>query len=305
MSAARWPAGLVTPLVTPLERDVVDRDALGRVIGAQIDAGVGGLVIAGGTGEYGALSLDERMDLTTAAATLLGGRLPFIVQTGALATRDSIALTAHAKDAGAAGALVASPFGEPISWRERLRFYEQLGAAVDLPIMIYNTPPSGLLSVDQVHELAGLPNVSAIKDSSGNATFLLDLLEWAGPREFRVYVGMDSFIDLAITNGAAGSIVGTGNLIPREIVQAIQICRHRERDEAQLELLQELRAFMRFMEQSPSYVGLCKLGVSTDGIEVGDVRPPYLMPEEDEQQEFTKRLDSVRRTFSQAAIKAL
>ena len=93
MSRQDWPTGLVTALVTPMTGDGINPTATQRLIERQVQAGVGGVLVAGGTGEHGALSFDERAQLTRAVAEALDGRLPFIVQTGALATRDAVRLS--------------------------------------------------------------------------------------------------------------------------------------------------------------------------------------------------------------------
>ncbi len=302
MSAA-WPTGLVTPLVTPLADDALDREALRLLLERQVEAGAGGVVVGGGTGEHGALSLAERRELAEAVADVLAGRIPFVVQTGALATRDCVALTEHAERIGAVGSLVASPYGEPISWPERRRFYQDLDAATELPIMLYNTPPAGILTVEQVEELAALPHVSAIKDSSGDVTLHGDLLARGPDLGLAVYVGADSLFPYAIANGARGVLIGTGNLIPGELVTAIRSCT--SGDGSFDGLWPTLRAFLRFMEESSNYAAMCKAGLALDGLDVGAVRPPYLMPGREEEQELADRLKLVQETFAGAKHAAL
>ena len=162
-----FPAGLLTALVTPLADDTIDVPSIAPLVDHQIAAGINGLVVAGGTGEYSLLTLAERQLLAAESVAVVGGRVPVIVQTGALTTRDAIILSQHAEQVGADAIMVASPYGEPISWAERLRFYEVLTANVSLPVLVYNTPPSGLLGLEQIQQLAELPHVEGVKDSSG------------------------------------------------------------------------------------------------------------------------------------------
>ena len=111
MSRQDWPIGLVTALVTPMNDEGIDTVATRRLIERQVEAGVGGVLVAGGTGEHGALSLDERATLTRTVAEALDGRLPFIVQSGALATGDAVMLSQDAQKIGAAGILLPAPLG--------------------------------------------------------------------------------------------------------------------------------------------------------------------------------------------------
>ena len=300
-----WPVGLLTALVTPLADDALDVDALGAIIDRQVDAGIAGLVIGGGTGEYAVLTTAERQQLAAEAVRLTARRIPVIVQTGALATRDAIALSRHAESVGADAIMVASPFGEPINWRERLHFYEVLTAAVGLPVMIYNTPPSGLLTFDQIRQLAQLPNVSAVKDSSGSPELMGDLVAWADA-DFGVYVGLDSLLFDAVGTGARGAVFGAANLIPEPLAAVARSVREQGATPDARSLWRDhLRPFLRFVEQSQNYIALCKAGMAAVGFPVGPAREPYLAPERDEVDELARRLDDVAAAFTASPLSAV
>jgi 4-hydroxy-tetrahydrodipicolinate synthase len=297
-----WPAGLLTALVTPLEGDGVDVPALGKIVDFQVDSGVSGLVIGGGTGEFGALSLEERKLLAEQSIASAAGRIPVVVQTGALSTRDAIDLSTHAQSAGAHALMVASPFGEPISWKERLHFYARLTAEVSIPVMIYNTPPSGLLTLEQVQQLAELPHVSAVKDSSGSPELMGDLTAWA-PAGFGVYVGLDSFCFEAISGGATGAVFGTGNLIPAALSSLLRSVREDGvTAESRALWTQHIRPFLRRLEGSPNYVAACKAGIAHVGYAAGDAREPFLMPEPDEVAAIAAGIDAVNAAVAASSL---
>jgi len=297
-----WPVGLLTALVTPMSDDGIDVPALSKIVDFQVESGVSGLVIGGGTGEFSTLSNAERTQLAQEAVAAAAGRVPVVVQTGALSTRDGIELSQHAQAAGAHGLMVASPFGEPINWRERLHFYQALMAAVSLPVMVYNTPPSGLLTFEQVQELAELPNVSAIKDSSGSPDLMGDLVAWAPPG-FGVYVGLDSFCYEAVSGGATGAVFGTGNLIPAPLAAVLRSVREEgPTDASRLLWSRHIRPFLRMMEHSPNYMAACKAGIAHVGYPAGDVREPYLMPEQPEVEAIARGIDDVNRAFAASSL---
>lgn len=302
MTSSPWPAGLLTALVTPFSDDEIDVGAVQKLVEHQVSGGVGGLVVGGGTGEFYTLTMEERQLLATETVRAVGGRVPVIVQTGALATRDAIMLSRQAEAAGAAALLVASPFGDPISWSERVRFYEVLSGAVSIPLMIYNTPPSGFLTFAQIRELAALPNISAVKDSSGSSELMGDLSAWAGP-DFGVYVGVDTLMYEAINGGARGAVFGAANLIPQPLSAVAKSLRESGATPQSHALWQQhLRPFLRFLEQSSNYMALCKAGLAILGLPVGDVRAPFLMPERDEVDELARRLDAVAAAFAESSL---
>jgi 4-hydroxy-tetrahydrodipicolinate synthase len=304
MTTSPWPAGLLTALVTPLKDDQINVEVFGELVERQITSGVNGLIVAGGTGEYSALAVDERKRLATEAIAVAAGRVPVIVQTGALTTRDAVALSQHAQSAGADAILVASPFGEAINWAERFHFYEVLTSAVDLPVMVYNTPPSGLLTFNEITALAELPHISAVKDSSGSPELMGDLVEWADGTDFGVYVGLDSLLYDALRTGARGAIFGAANLIPGPLSAVASSLRIEGPTAANSALWREIRRFLRFVEVSPNYMALCKAGLALQGLEVGPVREPYLMPADAEIAELKARLELVVRAFETSTLAA-
>lgn len=302
MTMESWPAGLLTALVTPLREDRLDLDGLATLVDRQARAGVGAVVIAGGTGEFGVLSTDERKELAAEAVRAAAGHIPVVVQTGALSTREALDLSTHAESVGADALMVASPFGEPISWRERVHFYEVLTRAVTVPVIVYNTPPSGLLTMDQVKELAGIPGIRALKDSSGDSTFMGDLVAWAPPG-FGLYIGLDSLLYDAIATGARGALFGTGNLIPEVLTAIVASVRAHGPTPASRALWSgQVRPFLRFVEQSPNYVALVKAGLGVLGLPGGAVREPFLMPDADEVGALARLLEGVAKAHAESDL---
>jgi 4-hydroxy-tetrahydrodipicolinate synthase len=300
MSREHWPEGLVTALVTPMRGDGIDRVATGELIERQVRAGAAGVVVAGGTGEHGVLTHDERTLLTRVVAETLNGRIPFIVQTGALATRDAVELSRHAQEAGAMGILVPAPFGEAVNWREKQAFYTEVNDAVSIPIMLYNTPSAGLMTVEQIAELAELSNVSAVKQSSGDGTLLGDLLAWSKTKDFAVYIGWDDLTVPAVLAGARGALLGAGNVVPELIVEVLRLCARRELGPDLEQAWGRLRPFLRFIGNSENYVSVVKLGTRLRGVDVGEVRRPYLAPRDDERDELLAELRKLDLALTQA-----
>lgn len=290
MSRSSWPTGLVTALVTPMTGDGINPAATRALIEHQVQAGAGGVVVAGGTGEHGALSIDERTQLARVVADASEGRLPFIVQTGALATRDAVMLSQDAQDLGATGLLLPAPYGEAVNWREKKAFYQEVNDAVSVPIMLYNTPAAGLMSVEQIAELAELSNVSALKQSSGDGTQLGDILAWSKTNDFAVYIGWDDLTVPAVLGGAHGALLGAGNVVPELIVEVLNHCYRREIGPELEAAWGRLRPFLRFIGNSENYVSVVKLGAQLRGLDVGDVRRPYLMPQSAEREALADEL---------------
>src|SRR5919202_6351865 len=117
--------GVLPALITPFTEDggAIDAEALTAIVDRLVNAGVGGLVPGGSTGEFTTLSHAERRQLVEVAVQAAAGRVPVVAGTGALSTRETVALSVHAEQAGAAAVMVVPPFYDALSWRELLAHY--------------------------------------------------------------------------------------------------------------------------------------------------------------------------------------
>src|ERR671925_2339457 len=166
--------GVLPALITPFTEDgaAIDTQALAANVERLIGAGVGGLVPGGSTGEFTTLTNAERRQLTEVTVAVAAGRAPVVPGTGALSTRETVELSVHAEQSGAAAVMVVPPFYDALSWRELLAHYTAVAERISIPIMYYNLPSaSGVtLTLEQFRELRAAANVTVLKDTGGDTT---------------------------------------------------------------------------------------------------------------------------------------
>ena len=176
--------GVLPALITPFTDDgnEIDTGSLTAIVDRLIGAGVAGLVPGGSTGEFTTLTNAERRELVETTVEAAGGRVPVVAGTGALSTRETVELSAHAESAGAAAVMIVPPFYDALSWRELLAHYGAVADAIQIPIMYYNLPSaSGVrLTAAQFRELQGA-GVSSLKDTGGDAVAATELIQTGGP----------------------------------------------------------------------------------------------------------------------------
>lgn len=165
--------GVYIVLATPFTKEgEIDYDGFGRNLDHYVAAKVHGVLVAGALGEYLTMTIEERKALVEFAAKRLDGKIPFMV--GAVAHRPHtvIELSNHAKDNDASGVMILPPPGTGLLYDEIKAFYSQVAANINIPVLLYNNPgSSGMdMDVDFVRQLAELPNMDAIKESSGDIT---------------------------------------------------------------------------------------------------------------------------------------
>ena len=138
--------GVLPALITSFTDDgrALDTGALAANVERLIGAGVGGLVPGGSTGEFTTLTHAERRRLVEVTVEAAGGRVPVVAGTGALSTRETVELSVHAEQAGAAAVMVVPPFYDALSWPELLAHYTAVADAIEIPIMYYNLPSASV-----------------------------------------------------------------------------------------------------------------------------------------------------------------
>jgi len=209
-----WFKGIFPALVTPFTRDDrVDEEAF-RALIRHLLPHVDGVVPVGTTGEFVYLTEAEKRLVIDIAVDEVGGRVPVVAGTGCASTRDTVALTRYAQDAGATAALVVAPFYLKPTFNEVYEHFEAVNE-VGLPIILYNIPQCAGTHFKwwTAEGMAYLDNVVGIKDSSGDMPFLMALFEKI-KGQIGIFCGHDEIVMAALAAGADGAILASANLIP-------------------------------------------------------------------------------------------
>jgi len=217
--------GALTALVTPFtSTGAVDFDTFGRLLDKQLEAGIGGLVPCGTTGESPTLEDDEQRDLIARTVQRAKGKVPVVAGTGSNCTSYATQLAKTAEAAGADAVMILMPYYNRPSQEGLLLHIKIVSQAVGIPVVLYNIP--GRTAVDLSVEttlrvLDTCPNVVAIKDASGGVIYCQDLLRRAGDR-VTLLSGDDILTLPMMVCGAKGVISVTSNLYPKQVQEAAQ-----------------------------------------------------------------------------------
>jgi len=269
-----WFKGILPALVTPfVDRGTIDESAY-RALIRHLLPHVNGVVPIGTTGEFVYLSTEEKRRAVAIALDEVAGRVPVIAGTGCASTRETVALTRYAQDAGARAALIVAPYYLKPTYNEVYEHYEAVNR-VGLPIILYNIPQCAGTHLEwwTAEGLAHLDNVVGIKDSSGDMPFLMALFEKIKGM-VSIFCGHDEIVTAALAMGADGAILASANLIP-DIWQQIFAAVKRG-DMAQAQALQaKIQILVRLVVRQGS-VQAVKEGLQMMGLNVGDGRLPMM-----------------------------
>jgi 4-hydroxy-tetrahydrodipicolinate synthase len=268
------PEGIMPALVTPFADDgkTIDENRLRTLVNHCLELGVHGVVPCGTTGEFVNLTAEEKKRVIRIVVDEVNGRVPVVAGTGASGTQEAVEMTKYAKDVGATAALIVTPYYLKPADRGIYEHYQTIASEVDLPIILYNIPQcTGLeLPWQMVEDLAQIPNVVGVKDSSGQLKFILAVLEKVRDK-LNVLCGHDEVVVAALAAGCSGAILASANVIPDVWIQIYNHIKKGELQQAR-ELQYKVQKIARIIVGSGP-VG-AKEALNMMKVKVGPVRKP-------------------------------
>jgi len=201
--------GNFTAIVTPFKKDeAIDEVAFQKNVELLISEGIDGLVVTGCTGEFWALSDEERTHVHKLAVEAATGRVPIVAGTSHMLTNKVVELSKKAKSVGADGVMVTPPYYILPNEEEIIEHYRRVSEEVDIPILVYNIPKR--VGVTTTPELLGklceVENVVAVKQSSGSFDDVVETVRLCGDK-IRVFAGH------SVTRGFPCVAMGTDGFV--------------------------------------------------------------------------------------------
>ena len=211
--------GMASALITPMNENGVDYEALGRFIDFQIENGINALVAVGTTGENATMEPEEQKEVIRFTVERAAGRVPVIAGTGTNNTEHVLANTKAACEVGADAVLVVTPYYNKATQNGLIAHFTAVADASSVPVILYNVPGrTGCnLLPKTVAKLAEHPNIVAIKEATGNMSQMVELVSLCGDK-IDVYSGEDALTVPMLSMGAAGTISVLSNVVPKEAV---------------------------------------------------------------------------------------
>jgi 4-hydroxy-tetrahydrodipicolinate synthase len=265
--------GAFTAVVTPFKDGALDEPALKGLIRFGIDGGVSGFVPCGTTGESPTLSHEEHNRVVELVVKEVAGQVKVIAGTGSNSTQEAIALTKHAKEVGADGALMVNPYYNKPTQEGLYRHFKTVAEAVDIPIVLYNIQGRTAVNVenDTMERLSKVPNIVGVKEASGNIIQMSEVVRRCDP-DFDVLSGDDPMTFPLMAVGGKGVISVVTNIAPDKMSTLVDHMLNGDIEkgrQAHFDLFELSRAM--FLETNPIPVKAA-LGL------MGKIQPEYRLP---------------------------
>ncbi len=261
-------------LVTPFNNDgSINYDAFGRLIDAQIAAGVDAVCVCGTTGESATMSIREHIAAVEYCVKRVNHRVKVIAGTGSNDTSAAVYLTQHAQESGADAALLVTPYYNKASQTGLIKHYEYIADRTELPMILYNVPGrTGVSFTAETYKtLSQHPRINGVKEASGNFS-LLAHTRCLCPEDFYIWSGNDDQVVPMMALGAKGVISVASNIIPEVMIRMSHLCLENDFESAsklQIEYMDLIDAL--FIEVNPIPI---KAAMNLLGMEAGPLRLP-------------------------------
>ena len=215
--------GVFPALITPFYRNsgkTLDLDGLRSNIAVLVNAGVHGVVPCGSTGESATLSFAEHEQVIEVTVDEVDGKIPVLAGTGSNNTAEALRFTRAAKDVGADGVLVISPYYNKPNRSGLIKHYTSI-AECDIPVVVYNVPgrTGQNITPDIIKELASHPNIVGVKEASGDINQISSIIELTRDEDFSVISGDDGMTLPIMALGGKGVISVVANIYPKPLIE--------------------------------------------------------------------------------------
>lgn len=216
------PSGIIIPVVTPVDdQKRFHEGAYRRLIEHFIANGVHGIFPFGTTGEFYAFSQEDYRRILSVTLDAVAGRMRVYAGANSITPEGVIRLARIAQEVGADALSVLTPMFIGQTQDELIAYYTCIAENTSMPIVIYNNRPKTNVTVEPatVRKLAEIPNIVAVKDSTGDMTNAEEYIRLTRDLpDFNVLMGRDTLIYGALCYGAKGAITSCANVAPRVAV---------------------------------------------------------------------------------------
>ena len=283
-------------LITPFKDNNLDEESYIKLINFHLENNTNGLVPAGTTGESPTLNHKEHEKVIELCIKEAKGKIPVIAGTGSNSTEEAVALTKHAENAGADGALVVTPYYNKPTQEGLYQHYKAINDNTSLPIIIYNIPSRCVIdmSVETMARLFELKNIAGVKDATGDLNRLDQTIKKLGP-EFIQLTGEDGLAFRFNKRGGVGIISVTANIAPKLCSDMQKYSKSKSDNEIKEaeridQILQPLHKSL-FIESNPAPV---KYAAKLLGLCDDEIRLPLVKIKKETQEEVKKALSSAK-----------
>lgn len=270
------PQGIIPPIITPFTQEgEVNYPVMRDMVNFLLERGVHGLFPLGTTGEFYAFNDEEYKNILLTVKQEINGRVPLYAGVNHITTRGVIRLVGYCEEIGVDAISVLTPTFISQTQDELYHYFKAIAQSTSLPVILYNNPPKTGINIAPATaaKLSEIPNIVAVKDSSGDMTNALEYIRLTQDNnDFSVLMGRDTLIFPALCCGASGAIASCANVAPALVVEIFE--KYRQGDIAGALAAQYKLAPLRLACNMGTFPAVIKEGLVMQGVNVGKCLDP-------------------------------
>lgn len=245
---------------------------------------ISAVFVAGGTGEFFNLSVDEFREIVRLAVKIVDGKLPVIASAG-LSVEAGSQYARIAEEEGADGILLMPPYLTECPQDGLVSYARQICEATSISVIYYNRG-NGVMTPNSVNRLAeACPNLVGLKDGKGDMQALNRIIKTVGDR--LAYVGgvptAEIIAEAYLAVGVNTYSSAVFNFVPEMAVTFYKALRAGDSETVRRISREFFLPFVALRDHKAGYaVSLIKAGTEIVGRPSGSVRAPLEMPNDAE-----------------------
>ena len=287
--------GILLPITTPFNSDVVDHAALRSNIDRWSTTGITGFVVLGSTGERVHLDEREYLEVIETTRAVVSESMSLIAGAGQQSTVGTIREIKRAAEAGADAVLVITPhfYRSAMSQDVLISYYRSVADAAAVPLLLYSMPAlTGIkIEPETVARLSEHPKIVGVKDSSNNVAGFSETVRLC-PSEFAVMTGNGTVLLDTLRAGATGAILAVGCVVPEMCVEIFRAVKAGDLERASM--LQSKLTPLAAAVTTRFGIGGLKAALDLAGYRGGSVRAPLQPPDESARAEIAMLLEEAK-----------
>lgn len=270
-------AGIFTPNMVPLASDGdIDEAELRRYVEWLIAMGVDGLYPNGSTGEFTRFTADERSQIVRIVCDQTRGRVPVLAGAAEANIRETLRACEVYAEYGAAAVAIVSPYYYRLSSDGVFAYFQEIARNSPIDVTLYNIPLfASSIDVGTVQRLAEMQRVVGIKDSSGDVSHMLRMMDAVQPHrpDFVFMTGWEPALVPMLLMGCQGATLASSGILPEVTGRILSLIKNGETASART-LQMKLTQFFDYMMNAGDFPDGVRLALKARGFNFGPSRQP-------------------------------
>ncbi len=298
----RFPGVIGFP-VTPFDdNDQLDEVAFRENLEFLTEHDFAALCCCGSNGEMPSLTIEEFRRVAAVASETTQGKSGLIMGVGQT-LHTAQAMARIARESGAEGILLVSPYSNDLSDEGLADYYRRVAEVAEIPVALYQTKWSGVLSLKLLDLLSDVENIAMVKDENGSISHYVNVRQRFGDRYYWINGMAEPFVPAYWHLGVETYTSGLACFMPEQTMRIGHFARSGDFASLNKMLDDIVTPLYQIRNRQPGYkCSMIKTAMTLCGLHGGRVRAPLIEMRPEDRRDLEALLDRVGLLKTPAAV---